>query len=88
MILVKIKDNKYDGIINLEFIKTIHIQYIEHENKYILKAYDGKGDCLILAESFLKVTLEAIIKDISLAYEDNVKVIYLKEDKIKKKVIR
>lgn len=88
MILVKIKDNKYDGIINLEFIKTIYIQFKEYENKYVLKACDGKGDCIILAESFLKVTLEAIIKEISLAYEDNVKVIYLKEDKIQKKVIK
>lgn len=85
MILVKLKDNKYDGIINLEFIKTIYIHYMEHENRYVLKACDGKGDYIILAESFLKVTLEAIIKEISLAFEDGIKVIYLKQDKIKRR---
>lgn len=77
MILVKIRKGNYKGIINLEFVKTMYVDYSKSRDEFIIKAVYGSNDIAIIDRYKKKEKAFTTIRLIAKAVEDEVKVIYL-----------
>lgn len=77
MILVKVRKGNFEGIINLDFVKTMYIDYDSVKDEYLIKAVYGNNDIAIIDRCNTKGKAHETLGLISRAVLEEVKVIYL-----------
>lgn len=77
MILVKIRNGNYEGIINLEFVRTMYVSYENGREEFVIKAVFGNTDCILINRYKEKEEAYRTIRLLAKAVEDNEKVVYL-----------
>lgn len=77
MIIVKIRNGNYEGIINLEFVRTMYVDYENGAEEFVIKGIFGNSDCIIIDRYKDKENAFKTIRLIGKAVEDEIKVIYL-----------